>query len=148
MEIPKTLWLKTHMDPERFKNCMFFDLPDYCAFPATFSCLCSLADRASLTFAVTYRATQHQARSANSLVCKFSYIPTDAHESAGNHPKSEGWNAEFLKQVGLGELVDRGLGQIGGQTGKKLSIKEGSDEGEALVLSVRLFRPSNCQPTD
>lgn len=88
-------------------------------------------------YAVTYRATKHQARSANSLVCKFSYIPTDAHESAGNHPKSEGWNADFLKQVGLGELVDRGLGQIGGKTGDKLSVKEGNDEGEALVLTVR-----------
>lgn len=146
MEIPKTLWLKNNMDPERFKNCQFFDLPDYRA-SARRSTPRAPAD-AFASPAVTFRATDHQARSANSLVCKFSYIPTDAHESAGNHPKSEGWNAEFLKQVGLGELVDRGLGQIGGQTGKKLSIKEGSDEGEALVLSVRLFRPSNCQPTD
>lgn len=32
MEIPKTLWLKKHMDPERFRNCQFFDLPDYRAF--------------------------------------------------------------------------------------------------------------------
>jgi ribulose kinase len=91
---------------------------------------------------VTYRATQHQARSANSLVCKFSYIPTDAHESAGSHPESEGWNADFLKQVGLGELVERGLGQIGGKTGEKLSVKEGSEAGEALVLTVRSRNPN------
>lgn len=29
MEIPKTLWLKTHMKPELFARCNFFDLPDY-----------------------------------------------------------------------------------------------------------------------
>lgn len=30
MEIPKTLWLKNHMAPERFAKCQFFDLPDFC----------------------------------------------------------------------------------------------------------------------
>ena len=53
MEIPKILWLKNNMPPERFSNCQFFDLPDY----------------------LTYRATASRARSACSLTCKCSFVP-------------------------------------------------------------------------
>lgn len=30
MQIPKTLWLKNHMPADRFAQCQFFDLPDFC----------------------------------------------------------------------------------------------------------------------
>ncbi|CED83400.1 Ribulose kinase and related carbohydrate kinases [Phaffia rhodozyma] len=121
MEIPKTLWLKKHMKADRFKNCQFFDLPDY----------------------LTYRSTGSLARSSNSLVSKFSYIPPDASESApsskGPHPKSDGWNEEFLRNIGLESVVERGLGQIGGKTGESLDVKgDGSDNGESLVLTAGL----------
>ncbi|KAH9950160.1 Pentulose kinase [Amylocystis lapponica] len=53
MEIPKTLWLKKHMKPERFARCQFFDLPDF----------------------LTYRATSDNIRSCCSLTCKCSFVP-------------------------------------------------------------------------
>ena len=53
MEIPKILWLKSHMKPEHFSRCQFFDLPDY----------------------LTYRATGSIVRSCCSLTCKCSYVP-------------------------------------------------------------------------
>lgn len=85
---------------------------------------------------MTFRATTSPARSSNSLVCKFSYIPPDAVS-----PASPGWNPDFLKKVGLGELVDRGLGALGGVTGKTV---EGGDANylgageEALVMTAGL----------
>ncbi|KAF8319228.1 Pentulose kinase [Cantharellus anzutake] len=56
MEIPKTLWLKNNMPPERFSQCQFFDLPDF----------------------LTYKATSNHSRSSCSLVCKCSYVPPPA----------------------------------------------------------------------
>jgi ribulose kinase len=53
MEIPKILWLKNNMPPERFSKCQFFDLPDF----------------------LTYKATQDASRSTCSLTCKCSYVP-------------------------------------------------------------------------
>ncbi|KAF8904258.1 FGGY family of carbohydrate kinase [Mucidula mucida] len=53
MEIPKVLWLKNHMDPSRFSNCQFFDLPDF----------------------LTYRATADNTRSCCSVTCKCSFVP-------------------------------------------------------------------------
>ncbi|KAL7410972.1 Pentulose kinase [Mrakia frigida] len=118
MEIPKTLWLKRHMKPELFARCNFFDLPDY----------------------LTFRATTSPARSSNSLVCKFSYIPPDAVT-----PPSPGWNPGFLTKIGLGDLVDRGLGALGGVTGETVSSTEHVGGGkylgagkEALVMTAGL----------
>ncbi|KZT12662.1 Pentulose kinase [Laetiporus sulphureus 93-53] len=54
MEIPKTLWLKKHMSPDKFARCQFFDLPDF----------------------LTYRATGDNTRSCCSLTCKCSFVPT------------------------------------------------------------------------
>ena len=54
MEIPKTLWLKKHMAPERFARCQFFDLPDF----------------------LTYKATGDNQRSCCSVTCKCSFVPT------------------------------------------------------------------------
>jgi hypothetical protein len=85
---------------------------------------------------VSFRATSSPARSSNSLVCKFSYVPPDA---AANSP---GWNADgFLEKIGLGELVERGLGALGGKTGEVLGNGEGSLQGEGkegLVMTAGL----------
>ena len=53
MEIPKILWLKRLMAPDRFERCQFFDLPDF----------------------LTYRATGARTRSLCSLTCKCTYVP-------------------------------------------------------------------------
>ncbi|KAJ7179530.1 FGGY family of carbohydrate kinase [Mycena filopes] len=53
MEIPKILWLKTHMPPDLFSRCQFFDLPDF----------------------LTYRATACSTRSCCSVTCKCSFVP-------------------------------------------------------------------------
>jgi ribulose kinase len=143
MEIPKTLWLKTHMKPELFARCNFFDLPDYRKFMVTRSRFLTpsgsrLTPRFPLSscVTVTFRATSSPARSSNSLVCKFSYIPPDAVT-----PPSPGWNPDFLTKIGLGELVDRGLGALGGVTGEKVSSTENQYLGEgqeALVMTAGL----------
>lgn len=82
METPKTLWLKKHMDAGRFRECMFFDLPDY----------------------LTYRATGSLARSNCSLACKYSYVPPGTsmeHASDGSHEVSkDGWSKRFFDKIG------------------------------------------------
>lgn len=90
----------------------------------------------SFRVAVTFRATSSPARSFNSLVCKFSYIPPDAVT-----PPSPGWSPDFLTKIGLGELVDRGLGALGGVTGEKVPSTENKYLGggeEALVMTAGL----------
>lgn len=104
MEIPKTLWLKNHMTPERFSRCQFFDLPDFCKI-ALFSAFHSDATLKAPS-EVTYRATGDLARSQCSLVCKCSYVPP------------EGWDVDFLREIGLGELVDDGCEHLGGFPGQ------------------------------
>lgn len=76
MEIPKILWLKTHMPAAVFQSSMFFDLPDY----------------------LTYRATGSYARSNCSLACKCSYVPPGVKGS-------KGWNDAFFNEIGLEEFV-------------------------------------------
>lgn len=90
MEIPKVLWLKRHMPADVFSKCMFFDLPDY----------------------LTYRATGSLARSNCSLVCKCSYVPPGV---AGSEL---GWQPDFFKTIGLGDMVDNGFEQLGGIPGR------------------------------
>ncbi|KAG6840636.1 hypothetical protein C0991_005401 [Blastosporella zonata] len=117
MEIPKILWLKNHMAPSLFSRCQFFDLPDF----------------------LTYRATSNVTRSACSLTCKCSYVP------------SSGWNAEFFEIIGLGEIGKGGYKQIGAEAnnlltagrpvGKGLSkkaaqelgLEEGTPVGSGLI---------------
>jgi FGGY-family pentulose kinase len=105
MEIPKILWLKRHMPAEIFSQCMFFDLPDY----------------------LTYRATTSLSRSNCSLVCKTSFVPPGVKGS-------NGWNSEFLNQIGLNELVDEGFARIGGTPGENGSmvLTAGVPIGEGL----------------
>jgi len=56
---------------------------------------------------VTYRATGNLARSACSIVCKCSYIPT------GASPSSQGWNSQLFNEIGLGSVVQNGFKQLG-----------------------------------
>ncbi|KAJ2929529.1 hypothetical protein H1R20_g7557, partial [Candolleomyces eurysporus] len=90
MEIPKILWLKKRMKSELFSRCQFFDLPDY----------------------LTYRATGNTARSCCSLTCKCSYVSV-VPKSTSDGTNQSGWDDQFFHTIGLGELVERGYGQIG-----------------------------------
>ncbi|KAG8835066.1 hypothetical protein FRC17_005419 [Serendipita sp. 399] len=109
MEIPKILWLKKHMSPELFSECIFFDLPDY----------------------LTYLTTGSLARSSCSLVCKCSYIPSGATSAA------QGWNDEFFKTIGLESMVQNGYQQIGGVLGvghrTSLVLTAGMPVGKGLT---------------
>lgn len=115
MEIPKTLWLSKHMK-ERFKDCMFFDLPDY----------------------LTYRATGSKERSNCSLVCKCSYVPPGAtmvHECDGGTEEvsKDGWSARFFKKIGLDQMIDNDFEQLGGIPGKNgLVLTAGQPVGTGL----------------
>lgn len=98
MEMPKTLWLKRHLDAATFDRAMFFDLPDY----------------------LTYRATDAKARSNCSLVCKCGYIPPGV---AGSEL---GWQPDFLETIGLGSLAGAAgdyapLGGVPGRNGLVLT---------------------------
>lgn len=131
MEIPKTLWLKNNMAAERFAQCQFFDLPD---FRTSHTVLSShpyifYLDRA---FVVTYKATGDLARSNCSLVCKCSFVPPG------------GWDEEFLRAIGLDDLVDEGCTRLGGFPGKHgskvltagLPIAKGLTEKAAKELGL------------
>lgn len=109
MEIPKILWLKNHMPAELFRQCMFFDLPDY----------------------LTYRATGSLARSNCSLVCKCSYIPPGVDGS------ELGWQPDFFEQIGLGELVKDDFKQLGGVPGRNgMVLTAGQPVGQGLTAEV------------
>ncbi|EJD00891.1 Pentulose kinase [Fomitiporia mediterranea MF3/22] len=85
MEIPKTLWLKKHMDNSLFSRCQFFDLPDF----------------------LTYRATDEITRSACSITCKCSYVPDKGEDGPA------GWQDSFFEQIGLGEFIQNNYAQLG-----------------------------------
>lgn len=109
MEIPKILWFKKHMPSELFKQCMFFDLPDY----------------------LTYKATGSLARSNCSLVCKCSYIPPGVDGS------ELGWQPEFFDQIGLSELVKDDFKQLGGVPGRNgIVLTAGQPVGDGLTAEV------------
>ncbi|TFK28625.1 ribitol kinase [Coprinopsis marcescibilis] len=117
MEIPKILWLKKHMKPDLFGRCQFFDLPDY----------------------LTYRATDGDtARSCCSLSCKCSYVSVAARKArdaaASGHGTDSGWDDQFFQTIGLGELVERGYGQIGldANGGEKRILTAGMPVGRGL----------------
>ncbi|PWN19259.1 Pentulose kinase [Microstroma glucosiphilum] len=106
MEIPKTLWLKKHLEPSLFSRCQFFDLPDY----------------------LTYKATASPARSTCSLVCKTSYLPPGV---AGS---TIGWSEDFLSTIGLGSLAETDYAQLGGIPGKNgLILTAGQPVGAGLT---------------
>ncbi|WVQ98038.1 hypothetical protein IAU59_005160 [Kwoniella sp. CBS 9459] len=116
MEIPKTLWLSKHMPQDKFKECMFFDLPDW----------------------LTYNATTSLARSTCSLACKCSYVPPGAkmvHECDGGKEEisKDGWSARFFNKIGLENLVKDDFDQLGGIPGKNgLILTAGQPVGKGL----------------
>ncbi len=80
METPKLLWLKQHKPDAWQKAAHFFDLPDF----------------------LTWRATGSTARSACSLVCKWTYL---GHESR--------WDETYFNAIGLDELAAENFRRIG-----------------------------------
>ncbi|KAJ2960024.1 hypothetical protein NQZ79_g4605 [Umbelopsis isabellina] len=90
MEIPKTLWLSENMPQEKFDQIgHIFDLPDY----------------------LTYRATGSLARSTCSVTCKCSFVPLGIEDS-------KGWNEDYFRTIGLGQLADEGFKRLGGIPGE------------------------------
>ena len=89
MEIPKVLWLKNHMPKELFDRCKFYDLAD----------------------ALTHLATGNETRSFCSTVCKQGYVPVGVDGSV------KGWQEDFLKEIGLGELTEDNFKRLGGVNG-------------------------------
>ncbi|KAF9287362.1 hypothetical protein BGZ68_001918 [Mortierella alpina] len=78
MELPKTLWLKDNMAADQWQTIgRLFDLPDF----------------------LTWRATGDYFPSRCSVVCKWCY-------DAGPDGGESGWPADFLRQIGLGEIAD------------------------------------------
>ncbi|KAF9510752.1 hypothetical protein BS47DRAFT_1373269 [Hydnum rufescens UP504] len=121
MEIPKTLWLKNHIAPNRFSQCQFFDLPDY----------------------LTFKATGDQARSNCSLVCKYSFVPPggwdrkflhliglgslvdDGCRRLGGHP---GQNGSKVLTAGL--PIANGLTE---RAAAELGLKQGTPVGGGVI---------------
>lgn len=89
MEMPKVLWLKNHMPPDLFSRCKFYDLVD----------------------ALTHLATGGETRSFCSAVCKQGYVPVGVDGSV------KGWQEDFYRAIGLGELVEGGFERVGGVNG-------------------------------
>lgn len=89
MEIPKALWLKNNMPKELFDRCKFYDLAD----------------------ALTHMATGNETRSFCSTVCKQGYVPVGVDGSV------KGWQEDFLKDIGLGELTEDNFKRLGGVDG-------------------------------
>ncbi|KAK0674506.1 Nup93/Nic96-domain-containing protein [Cercophora samala] len=99
MEIPKVLWLKNNMPKELWERCKFYDLAD----------------------ALTHIATGEETRSFCSAVCKQGFVPVGVDGSV------KGWQADFLENIGLGDLVEndfRKMGGVNGVSGNFLSAGE------------------------
>lgn len=96
MEIPKILWLKNNMPKELFDRLKFYDLTD----------------------ALTHMATGQETRSFCSVVCKQGYVP---HGVDGSE---KGWQEDFFKEIGLGELAENNFERMGG-VNKIVSINSG-----------------------
>ncbi|WBF11093.1 hypothetical protein N7582_000314 [Saccharomyces uvarum] len=86
MDIPKIKWLKNNLEAEIFKDCKFFNLPDY----------------------LTFKATGKENRSFASAVCKQGFLP------AGVESSKLGWSEEFLNSIGLSELTTNDFERLGG----------------------------------
>ena len=111
MEIPKILWLKNHLPPEKFSKCKFYDLPDF----------------------LTHRATAFdESRSYCSLVCKLAYVPEGAESSRFE----VGWQRDFLGKIGLKELAED-LKPLGVVDGKAKVLSAGERVGYLSEESAR-----------
>lgn len=107
MEMPKLLWLKKNLPSKWSDYGYFFDLPDF----------------------LTWKATGSDSRSLCSLVCKWNY------ECSING--QQGWNKDFLRNIGLDDLAAFGFKKIGSKVlmpGEKCGGLQ-SDVARSLGLS-------------
>ncbi|XP_057189780.1 FGGY carbohydrate kinase domain-containing protein isoform X3 [Triplophysa rosa] len=89
MQPPKLLWLKENLRETCWKETAhFFDLPDF----------------------LSWKATGSLARSLCTVVCKWTYSPSD------------GWNDTFWTAAGLEDLVENNYSRIGAETGRPGSL--------------------------
>lgn len=84
MQTPKLLWVKENLPAAWRGAARFFDLPDF----------------------LTYRATGDDTRSLCSTVCKWTYL---GHRG----PDGAGWDADYFRRIGLGDLAVEGFSRIG-----------------------------------
>ncbi|KAH6896410.1 ribitol kinase [Coprinopsis sp. MPI-PUGE-AT-0042] len=120
MEIPKILWLKNHMPPSQFSKCQFFDLPDFLTYSATGGdksrSHCSLACKCSYVVGVdgTVKRRSGSPPSSDAAFGGRGQGATNEAEGEGGKGggRESGWDDEFFKTIGLGELVERGYDQI------------------------------------
>jgi ribulose kinase len=118
MEIPKILWLKNNMAPERFSNCQFFDLPDL----------------------LTYKATHDGSRSTCSLTCKCSYVPNSGWQKDFFHEIGLGElvDRDFApigarkadEMLYAGMPVGEGLSE---KAAEEMGLTEGTPVGSAII---------------
>jgi FGGY-family pentulose kinase len=88
MQTPKLLWLKRHM-PELWERAgHFFDLADW----------------------LTWRMTGSTTRSLCTTVCKWTYL---AHAARDAGDEAAGWQGDYFRGIGLGDLADEGFARIG-----------------------------------
>lgn len=114
MQPPKLLWLKENLLESCWKDAShFFDLPDF----------------------LSWKATGSLVRSLCTVVCKWTYSPSD------------GWNDSFWTAVGLEDLMENNYYKIGSQTccpgrlvggltpeaAADLGLKEGTAVGASLI---------------
>lgn len=86
MQMPKLRWLKRNMPGVFAAAHSFWDLPDW----------------------LVHRATDGNARSLCSAVCKWTYL--------GHHGMNgEGWDDDFIKAIGLEELTGGGHALLGAE---------------------------------
>lgn len=119
METPKLLWVKENLAQAWGRTARFFDLPDF----------------------LTYRATGQDVRSLCSTVCKWTYLGHKGLDGAG-------WDADYFRHVGLGDLVDEGYARIGtkirnigepigtglsARAAAELGLKEGIAVGVSII---------------
>lgn len=107
MEVPKVLWLKNNMPKDLFDKCKFYDLAD----------------------ALTHIATGNEKRSYCSVVCKQGFVPVGVDGSV------KGWQDDFLKEIGLGDLVEEDYKRMGGVNGV-VSLFSLSNISFSLSLSL------------
>lgn len=96
MEMPKLRWLKRELPESWARAARFWDLPDW----------------------LVHRASGTEMRSLCSPVCKWTYL---GHKGM----KGEGWDQDFLRQIGLEDLLDddfiaigKDFGAAGSRAGK------------------------------
>lgn len=90
MQTPKLLWLKERLSKSYLAAARFFDLADY----------------------LTWRATGEDVRSLCTTVCKWTYQGHLGGRRNGSGSVGQ-WDAGFLRQIGLGDLVEDGFVRIG-----------------------------------